>query len=496
MDKRLWNAPGDAEFDRLLAASLPDPPPDEVARAVTPWRRVMEQLVWGLALTGITLQVGGLQYWLPALGTLLCLLAFRTLRRENPWLRAGWALSAVRTGAVWGILILNAFLWRQTPAGQVVMAVLTGAGQLAQLGQLVCLWQGLDQVRRAAGRAQDTGAGWLVVWYAGLYALALVRYNGLLIPLAMIGAYLLILYRLYRLSREMETTGYGLHPAPARLSDRMLMVLLAVALVLGLAAGYGFGGRIPMDWQPAQPSTDPQAAAVRQELAAMGFPETVLADLTDQEVLACRGAKRVVVSERDLPLTDFGIQGRQGTLRSTGVAVELPGEREQWKLFQHFQWTQTALWWGTECIQLWPVYDLLPEGWAEAEPVTGRLLCEQNGQTMTAPYAYLGEQSYTATSVFWGEEQRRDVFASFSLPRNAENRRGYLTYTVQEVNDGWIVDSWMNYVHQTRAFQYPVCSALEACQTGNTGLNSAFALVQDALQFYPNDDPAVPFGQE
>ena len=133
MDKRLWNAPDDAEFDQLLASSLPDPPPDEVARAVTPWRRVMEQLVWGLALTGITLQVGGLQYWLPALGTLLCLLAFRALRRENPWLRAGWMVSAVRTGAVWGILILNAFLWRQTPAGQTVMTVLTGAGQLAQL---------------------------------------------------------------------------------------------------------------------------------------------------------------------------------------------------------------------------------------------------------------------------------------------------------------------------------------------------------------------------
>ena len=141
MDKRLWNAPGDAEFDRLLAASLPDPPPDEVARAVTPWRRVMEQLVWGLALTGITLQVGGLQYWLPALGTLLCLLAFRTVRRENPWLRAGWMVSAVRTGAVWAVLILNAFLWRQTPAGQTVMTVLTGAGQLAQLGQLDIGWQ-------------------------------------------------------------------------------------------------------------------------------------------------------------------------------------------------------------------------------------------------------------------------------------------------------------------------------------------------------------------
>ena len=95
MDKQLWDTAGDAEFDRLLESGLPDPPPDEVARAVNPWRRVMEQLAGGLALTGITFQFAGLQYWLPALGTLLCLLAFRALRRENPWLRAGWALSAV-----------------------------------------------------------------------------------------------------------------------------------------------------------------------------------------------------------------------------------------------------------------------------------------------------------------------------------------------------------------------------------------------------------------
>ena len=496
MDKQLWDTAGDAEFDRLLESGLPDPPPDEVARAVNPWRRMMEQLAGGLALTGITFQFAGLQYWLPALGTLLCLLAFRALRRENPWLRAGWALSAVRTGAVWVVLILNAFLWRETPAGQTVLTALSGVGLLTQLGQLVCLWQGLDRVRRAAGSPRGTGAGWLVVWYAGLYGLALVQYSGLVIALVLVGLYGLLLANLYRLGQAMETAGYALHPAPARLPDRAVTGLLAAVLVLGLAAGYAFGGRLPMDWQPADPSRDPQAAAVRQELAALGFPEEVLADLTDEEVLACQGAKRLVVSQRELPLTDFGIQGRQGALRSIGVAVELPGERERWTLFQHFRWTQPAPWWGTECLQLLPVYDLLPEGWAQAAPVTGRLLCEQNGQTMTAPYGYLGAQSYTAQSVFWGEEQRRDVFAAFSMPRSAENRRGYLTYTVEEVSDGWIVDSWLNYIHQTSAFRYPACSALEACQTGNTGLGSGFSLLQDALQFYPNDDPPLPFGEQ
>lgn len=496
MDKKLWDASGDAEFDRLLECGLPGPPPDEVARAVTPWRRPMERLIWGLALTGVTLRFAGLQYWLPAAGVLLCLLAFRTMRRENVWLRAGWVLSGAYAGATLALLILNAFLWRASDIGQAVTAALTVLCRVAQLGQLVCLWRGLGRVRRAAGMPEGTGAGWLVVWYAGLYGLALARYNGLLVPLAMIGLYGLLLANLYRLGRGMENAGYALHPAPARLSDRALSGLLAGILAMGLAAGYAFGGRLPMDWQPAASPEDPQAAAVRKELAALGFPEGVLADLTDEEVLACRGARRLVVSERDLELPDAYEPGGQGTLRSTGVAVELPGERERWTLFQHFQWTGPALWWGTECLQLWPIYDLLPEGWAAEGGVSGRLLCERDGQTLTAPYWYLGEQSYTSRSVFWGEEERRDVFAAFSLPRNAQNRRGYLTYTVEEVSDGWIVDSWLNYIHQTSAFQYPVCSALEACQTGNTGMGSAFCLVQDALQFYPNDDPLLPFGAE
>ena len=73
-----WN-----ELEELLADSLPDLPPEEIVRSVTPWRRAMDRVLTGSALRAVTLSLFGLQYLLPALGTLLLLLGYRALRREN-----------------------------------------------------------------------------------------------------------------------------------------------------------------------------------------------------------------------------------------------------------------------------------------------------------------------------------------------------------------------------------------------------------------------------
>ena len=77
----------DLRFDELLredAAALP-PPSDS---AVNPWQTAMSQILWGMGLTTITLNLLYLDYILPALGAVLLVLGFRTLRRENAPL--GW----------------------------------------------------------------------------------------------------------------------------------------------------------------------------------------------------------------------------------------------------------------------------------------------------------------------------------------------------------------------------------------------------------------------
>ena len=99
----------DREFDRMLEDELSAlPPPDGAVREVTPWRRAMGRVVWGIGLTTVTVSALWLDYILPAVGTALLVLGFRTLRRENRWLTACWALS-LWAPAPWSSRLLYPF---------------------------------------------------------------------------------------------------------------------------------------------------------------------------------------------------------------------------------------------------------------------------------------------------------------------------------------------------------------------------------------------------
>ena len=82
----------DLRFDELLredAAALPPPADGEI----TPWRTAMDRILWGMGLTTITLNFLWLDVILPAIGAVLLVLGFRTLRRENAPLRWCYHLS-------------------------------------------------------------------------------------------------------------------------------------------------------------------------------------------------------------------------------------------------------------------------------------------------------------------------------------------------------------------------------------------------------------------
>ena len=374
------------------------------------------------------------------------------------------------------------------------------------LALLLCFWQGLRAVRRKAGLpAQGGGAGALLAWYVLMCVLAAVHYTGLLVPIAMLVGYVCILRSLFRLSGALDEAGYAITPQPVRVTDRCIALVLAAALGIGCTLGYLFGGSYRMDWQPADASEQTQTAAIRQQLLDLGFPEAVLDDLTPEDIAACDGAVRVVAETEDYPVNDGRTVSHKESdgegsvvsvldtvydvkeLRLTGVAVQLPGERETWMVFHHFLWTTDPGFYGTEAIQIRPAYRSIPEGWSAAGDVTGRVLYDRDGQTFAAPYASLGAQTFTANTVLWGEQTNTDLFAAFSLPRHAEHARGYVAYSTTEALNGYILSSGEYYVHQQTWLQYPVVTAMEKRLTAAWGDTGAFRTVQDALQFYPVD---------
>lgn len=468
----------DDAFEALLAQSVDELPPEEIVADVTPWRRAMERVLFGLALCMVTLNLWCLNYLLPAIGTVLLLLGFRALRRENPWLRGCFVCAVLRAACVFPPLILNTTIL-PGDAFRSAAAVVSAALMLALL---LCFWQGLRAVQRKAGLpAQGGGAGALLVWYVLMCVLAAVHYTGLLVPIAMLVGYVCILRSLFRLSRALDEAGYAIAPQPVRVTDRCIALVLAAALGIGCTLGYLFGSSYRMDWQPADASEQTQTAAIRQQLLDLGFPAAVLNDLTPEDIAACDGALRVVSVTEDHPFNDVR------ELRLTSVGVQLPGAQETWRVYHHFLWTTDPGFYGTEALQIWPADENMQDGWRFAGDVTGRVLYDRDGQTFTASYHTLGRQTYTADSVFFGQRTNSDLFAAFSMPRHAESARGYVAYSAAAVQSGYLLNSWCNYTHQQSLLQYPAVTAMEKRMTSAFGNAGAFYTVQHALQFFPED---------
>lgn len=506
MCDRPWETMTDADFEAMLTRSVPDVPPEEIVAEVTPWRRAMNRILFGMALCAITLNFLCLNYILPAVGTVLLLLGFRTLRRENRWLGGCFAVTVIRAVYFFATLILNTTILQSAVFTPAVTTTLTVINAVLLLALYFCFWRGLLAVQKKAGLpAQTGGALALIVWYALVCVLAAIQYGGWVVPIAMLIGYGFILRSLYRLSGALDEAGYAIAPGPVRVTDRCLVLVIAAVLGIGCTLGYLFGSSYRMDWQPVDTPEQVQTEAVRQQLLGLGFPEAVLDDLTPEDIAACDGALRVVVETEDYPVNDgrnvsYKESDGEGSvvsvldtvydvkeLRLTGVAVQLPGERETWMVFHHFLWTTDPGFYGTEAIQIRPAYRSIPEGWSAAGDVTGRVLYDRDGQTFTASYHTLGRQTYTADSVFFGQRTNSDLFAPFSMPRHAEHARGYVAYTAAAVQSGYLLNSWCNYTHQQSLLQYPAVTAMEKRMTSAFGNTGAFYTVQHALQFFPED---------
>ena len=488
MCDRKWEPMNEDDFDALLKDSLPDLPPEDVVADVTPWRRAMNRVLTGLGLTVITLNFLYLDYILPAIGMVLLLLGFRALRRENRWFGACFGITLLRAVYLFANLILNSTILQERVHAAPQMVVLTGIDLTLLFVEFFCIWGGFRAVQRKAGLPPHAGgAVALMVWYGILCLLALVGYAGLILGAVMIVIYICIIRSLWKLSRELDEAGYAVCPAPVRLEDGTVALAITILLVGGCVCGWLFGGSYPMEWTPVDAGEDSKMAEIKAELLDLGVPDYVVNDLAAEDLAACDGALRAVVETCDEPLNN----DQQKTLHITGVAVELPGEGERWMVIQHFLWKENPGFYGTESIQLWPAYQD-SDGWRAGGAVTGRVLYDKNGQTYSAPYWFLGEQTFDSDSIFWGVQTSTDVFAAFSMPNSGENHRGYVAYPIEGTDENYLISGWFNYTHQRVGLQYPAMSAMENRMRDSWNDSGVFFTMQYALQFYPSELEEAP----
>lgn len=337
--------------------------------------------------------------------------------------------------------------------------------------------------------ASTRAAGGLVVWYVGLALLSVVGVIGLFGFLVLIILYVFCLYRIFRFSQAVTTAGYPLPRLRVWLSEGRFALCFTGCILVGVAGGFLFFHSYSMDWMLLSAPPSSQEQEIKEKLRELGFPDTVLNDLSMEDLQDCQGAQQVVVDEYTRSFEEHTTsEGKVPQLHLTGIGVQLSEEPERWKLIHHFQWEDSPAFYGTESFQLTPAYTNTSY-WIPAEDaVHGHLLYDDNGATFVSPYARLEKASYTYDSIFWGQQTNSDWFASFSLPRQGSNHRGYVAYSVFPTSPGetvWI-DSWVQYTHQTSRFQYPVLTATDHQQKSpSLGAGRPFSTVQTMLQFAP-----------
>ncbi|MGI5962844.1 MAG: hypothetical protein ACOX7N_03895 [Lawsonibacter sp.] len=481
----------DREFDRALEEKLTSlPPPEEVVEQITPWKRATSRIVAGIILTTCTLNLWNLPQLMLSVGTILLFLGFRTLRRENGWFTACWLISCYETVSLFVTLVCSATCWwaEEGPGPWRYLSL------IPPLIQYICLWQGIRAVRRKAGQPDRAGAAGALVWfYLMLCALGMVEAQGLLILLPIAVLYFVILRNMARVPSLLDGAGYEVQAAGMRVSDWAIWGIWIAALLVSIPLAGLLFGRYPMDWAAVEQSEQAQLEETADHLRLLGLPEQVLADLTAEDLAALSGAVGVTVEVDEHPLNK-GREVRQTAgnvtqihtvydvkeLKTSDIAVEL--ENGNWRIIHHFFWQGERGIGGTECMKIWPT-DQENEGWRRVGAPSGQVLYDRNGTTFASDFYSLGMEDYTSQSIFWGESNRNDLFAVFSLPLVGENCRGYVSYEVEMVEEGWIINSWSNYTHQTGWWNYPLMTAKQYSASGIL-FGGKFETIQSAIQLF------------
>ncbi len=443
-------------LDRLIEDGLDELPPEDVADRVSAGKTAFDLILAGLALSTITLNFLALNYILPMLGVVLLLLGTRRLRGENGWFMSCFVISAVRCVLVAAQCIIAATVYHSTfmasGAADIAVCVLV----VLVFALIICLRRGiLATQKRARLEPHAGGAAALIIWYAAVCVLALMKAEGIILVAGLIICFILILRSLARLARGLDEASYAVTPSPVRVSDKALCIVIFSLLAAGIVCGYAFFAKYPMQWQP---EAEPQSSELRQALLAAGYPESALRELSDEDVELCRGFTEINI--------DAAEHDNGSGVELMTAAVKLDEDGTRWRVFHHFEWIDARPV-GTEVLRVIPAYADNAAWYPDGE-VTGRVLCNVGGKTMASPFHELNG-SGGSVGTFFGLSEPLGILGSFSMPVHSERQCGYISYgtgsSARELDELYL-SSGAGCTHQKSALQFPVVTAETVVRSG------------------------------
>ncbi len=466
----------DESYERIFIDS-PDLSIESVVKDVTPWTEAIKKIFIGMILRNIKLEFLMLDEILPSIGIVLLIMGLSSLKKENKWFNACYVLSLAEL--VFHIISLGikATIYNNTVMNSAPWTIFSFFIVAIMFASLFCLWKAICQVQKKAGLQPHCKA--LIVlmfWSALIVFLSFYKTVSWLTGLVLLISYIAIVVCFVKTTKEIGMAGYVITPAPVNRTRALLPVLLSLFMLATPVFAYSLYGEYNMNWTEITEKKDTsEIKDIQEKLLDLGFPQDVLKDLSDNDVLACKDAVQIIAETGER--TNEGLfNSNDAKLMLSNVAVELSDGN--WEIIQHFRWEGNRVFYGTELLSLWPAY--YKDYSARNSDFRGNLLCEINGKSFEADYVALTEETYVSNSVFFGRQEESKIFGEFSLPINGKNCRGYIAYGIDIYNSGRI----LNIVTDYRYPNYPCFPVLTAKEYGKSGAwesNPPFNLRQKQL---------------
>ena len=184
------------------------------------WKQTYEKILVGMGLFGITLNFLFLNQILPFIGALLLFTGFRKLRSENLWLKAGYAGAVLKVVITIVIIGLGSVLEREKIYASYAWKGIAFCGGILPTVLMVCFFLGMrEELEQREEKIKIEVLLHIIVWYIVVTVLAVQKYDGWFLGLAIVAAYIGILMELKNIAENLEQAGYVLEEHPARISD-------------------------------------------------------------------------------------------------------------------------------------------------------------------------------------------------------------------------------------------------------------------------------------
>ena len=463
MSERDFARFSDEEFERFLQDEASSIGVSEKAiKRVNPWKKSTDMIFAGLVLQLFGIGIFYLNYILPLVGSLLITIGYRMLSNENKWFKAGFVVSFLRTAAQVVCLILESALIMNQSLQTFFSWPWTLINAMLILATVGCLWGGFRCVQKKADMPVHTKSlGVLFFIYLLMPILSLIHIYFAFLLILLPAVFIIILVCFRRIIKDISASGYSIYSKAVKFPNWAIVTIFMTVAVVGVLIGNFFFTSYPMAYQPVEVCQDEESVSIKKQLVQMNFPEQFIDDLTETDLKECTNPVRVVVSKREK-------EERLGDFYMQYIFVQTEAEKETWKIFCFYNWTQSPKTYRTDCIYIEPIYNKNNRvNWEKVGDISGRVLCEKGGKTYVSTYYSLKE-----TIVGQEEEQnpiysvldssvKKSILGQMSFLMGSENCRGYVSYKVQ-LNYGELCSTKMYayYCHFT-GFVYPYDETFE-----------------------------------